>query len=236
MSKVAIFVEGQTESALTLKLLEALCGKHGIAIELHEQRGGTLHFVRKAGDDQANLFAMVANCSNDGQVKTQIKDRYKHLVTAGFTRVIGIRDVYPDFKRADLPQLEQAKMTGLPSAPLPVDLHYAVMEVEAWFLDEITHFERIHAQLTVARIKADGFDVESKHGETWDHPADTLNAIYKLEGLAWGKKGRHVQRTVEALCMDSFYLSARTRSASLASYISSLELALFPPSVAGAPV
>jgi hypothetical protein len=65
-------------------------------------------------------------------------------------------------------------------------------------------------------------------GEAWDHPAETLHSIYKLEGFAWHKTGNHVKRTVEAIDMNSLYMTARGRAPSLSSFISSLEAALFP--------
>lgn len=228
MTKVAVFVEGLTEAELTAELLISLCGKRGIAIDLHKQFGGTLHFLESRGANGAKLSALVANCSTDGQVKTQIRDRYAGLVAQGYTRIIGIRDVYP-FLRTEIPALEAAKHVNLPAGPIPIDLHFAVMEVEAWFLDEITHFERIHANLTISRLVSAGFDVAKHQGDTWDHPAATLNAIYQLEGRAWKKTGDHVRRTVQALCMESLYTNARTRSASLSAFIESLEVALFPP-------
>lgn len=228
MTKIAVFVEGLTEAELTVELLIALCGKRGIAIDLHKQFGGTLHFLESRGTNTTALSALVANCSTDGQVKTQIRDRYAGLVAQGYTRIIGVRDVYP-LLRTDIPALEAGKRVGLPTGPVPIDLHFAVMEVEAWFLDEITHFERIHADLTVSRLASAGFDVANSQGDTWDHPAETLNAIYQLEGRAWKKTGDHIRRTVQALCMESLYTNARTRSSSLSSFIESLEVALFPP-------
>jgi len=228
MTKVAVFVEGLTETELTVELLISLCGRRGIAIDLHKQCGGTLHFLESRGANGAALSALVANCSTDGQVKTQILDRYSGLVAQGYTRIIGVRDVYP-FLRGEIPALEAGKHVGLPTGPVPIDLHFAEMEVEAWFLDEITHFERIHAGLTVPRLVAAGFDVANCHGDTWDHPAATLNAIYQLEGRAWRKTGGHIRRTVQALCMESLYTNARSRSASLSAFLRSLEAALFPP-------
>lgn len=228
MTKVAVFVEGLTETELTVELLIALCGRRGIAIDLHHQFGGALHYLGSCGANGSALSAMVANCSNDGQVKTQILDRYAGLVAQGYTRIVGIRDVYP-FLRSEIPALEAAKQAGLPTGPVSIDLHFAVMEVEAWFLDEITHFERIHDGLTASRLAAAGFDVTNHHGDTWDHPSDTLNAIYQLEGRAWKKTGDHVRRTVQALSMEALYINARARSASLSAFIGSLEAALFPP-------
>lgn len=226
MTKVAVFVEGQTEAELTVKLLFALCGRRGITIDLHKQHGGTLHFLQSHGQHGAAFSALVADCSTDGQVKTQIRDRYTSLVAQGYTRIVGVRDVYP-LLRAEIPALEAAKNVGMPTGPVPIDLHFAVMEVEAWFLDEITHFERIHPNLTVPRLTLEGFDVANRHGHTWDHPAETLNNIYQLEGRAWKKTGDHIRRTVQALSMDSFYINARARSQSLSDFIGSLESALF---------
>lgn len=228
MAKIAVFVEGQTESELVIRMLDMLCGKRGIRIELHEQFGGTLQLVAHAGSAAGQFFALVANCCNDGQVNSQIRDRYAKLIQQGYTHIIGIRDYYPK-DRTKLARFQSEMIKHLPAGPIPVDLHLAIMEIEAWFLDETSHFERIDKSLTIDQIKASGFDVEARVGESWDRPAETLNSIYRIAGKAWNKSAKHVARTVDALCMDSLYVSARARSPSLDSFFSSLEAALFPP-------
>lgn len=230
MTKVAIFVEGQTEAELVIRVLRLLCGNRGIQIERHEQRGGTLHLLTQAGNSQAQFFALVANCNNDGQVNSQIRDRYAGLAQQGFTYIVGLRDLYP-MARHKLPRFQLEMQKHLPVGNVPVDVHLAVMEVEAWFLDEVSHFERIDAALTLQRLDSEGFDVQNRLGESWDAPAETLDSIYQLVGKAWKKTAKQVERTVEALCMDSFYVAARDRSPSLDAFFTSLESALFPAAV-----
>lgn len=234
MRKVAIFVEGKTEAELIANVLVALCGNKGVTIEMQRQQCGVLHYIEARGSTASPFFALIANCNNDGQVLTQIRDRYASLVAAGYTRIIGLRDVYPH-QRPDIQKIRDAIDPLLPVGGVPVGLHLAVLEIEAWFLDEITHFERIHPKLTIARILSAGFDIQSNFGETWAHPADTLHQIYKLEGLAYQKKAHQITRTVEALCMDQFYVTAQNRSASLASFIGDLEAALFSAAQTPAP-
>ncbi|WIV97160.1 hypothetical protein [Kinneretia aquatilis] len=230
MSKIAVFVEGCTEAEFVIKILTALSGQRGIRIEFLRQNGGVLHFLEFRGEAASTSYALVANCTCDGQVKSQIKDRYKDLVAAGYTKIFGLRDVYP-LGRGDIPKIEAALAVGLPQGDVPIDIHLAVMEIEAWFLDELTHFPRVHENLTIERIKIDGFDVVNVLGETWGHPADTLHQIYKLEGLAYNKKKSQIVRTIDALDAEEIYVTATARSPTLRQFVDGLEIALFPASV-----
>ncbi len=225
LMKIAVFVEGMTETELAIRLLAALCGRNGIEFTVMIQRGGQLHYLEMRGNQGSSINVLLANCSNDGQVKTQIRDRYAGLVQAGYTRIVGLRDVYP-FPREDLGKLVEKSGYGLPADGVPVDIHFAVMEVEAWFLDEISHFERVHPDLTVERIAAAGIDVQSTRGEEWDHPAEVLDRIYKVANLRYAKKGTQIRRTVDALSMEELYVTSRERSVSLAGFIDTLERAL----------
>lgn len=227
MTKVAIFVEGLTETELTIKILEALCGNRGVNIEIQLQHKGKLHFVEMRSNSLSSTYALVANCSCDGQVKTQIRDRYHNLINSGYSRIIGLWDIYPE-KRSNISRMEHLKMYGMPTAPIPLELHLAIMEVESWFLDETSHFERIDSSLSIAKIAESGFDVVNINGCDWDHPAETLNAIYKIAGKSYKKSGRHIQRTVNSLSMENFYMHSTLRSPSLSAYITCLEDALFP--------
>ncbi|HRE17969.1 MAG TPA: hypothetical protein PLW86_13035 [Rhodocyclaceae bacterium] len=207
-------------------LITALCGDRGIDIEIREQYAGKLLIVSLQQAPGATNHVLIVNCHQDGQVKTQIRTQYASLVAAGYTKIIGLRDVFP-FAHADLPKLKAATNTGLPSGPIPVCLHFAILEVEAWFLDEITHFERIDPGLTPAAIAAGGFDLLNKCGETWPHPAKALDEIYQLAQKRYRKKRRHIERTMSALCPEELYVTVRNRAASFDGFLSSLEASLF---------
>lgn len=184
-NKIAIFVEGLTELELTKTLLHGLCGKRGLALEVRRQFSGKLLLVSNDSPCDPHASVLLVNCSTDSQVKSQIRDQYTTLVAAGYNHIIGLKDVYPH-PSAELPKVQHALSLGLPTGNIPVQMHLAILEVESWFLDEHTHFERIEPTLTIANIAASGFDLLANPGLTWPHPSQTLDAIYKIAGI-----GRH---------------------------------------------
>lgn len=224
--KVAIFVEGSTELEFFKALVRALCGRRGIHLEIHSQFGGRLTFQSVEVDIGATIFILLANCNNDEQVKTQIRDNYSSLEAAGYDYIIGLRDIYPS-DHCQLPRFQAALSVGLPTGTVPIHMHLSVLETEAWFLDEMTHFERIDAGLTISAIVAAGYDLPNRPGETWQHPAQTLHNIYQLVGKAYKKKTGHIQRTVNALSQEELYVNVRARAPHFNSLITTLESALF---------
>lgn len=201
-------------------------------IEVHKQIGGVLHAISLTGPNGAKSFMLIADCATDGQVLTQIRERYGNLVGQGYTQILGLRDVYP-LTHADIARLRVGLANGIPTGNVPVEIHLAVLETEAWFLDEWTHFERIDPSLTEANRKAGGFDLRSNPGEQWPHPARTLSSIYRLAKktylTAGGRRKRayHIDRTISTLDPEELYVSVAARSASFGRFVSSLETALF---------
>ena len=80
------------------------------------------------------------------------------------------------------------------------------MEVEAWFLQEEKHYQKVDARLTNELIINNvGFDPSNDCAEDRDSPADLLKSIYKLVGKSYTKKSANVQRTVNALDYEEVY-------------------------------
>jgi hypothetical protein len=180
-------------------------------------------------------FVLLVNCQTDNQVKTQIRDQYPSLVAAGYSCIIGLRDIYPA-SHNELPKYKTALLAGLPvEGPVPIHMHLSVLEIEAWFLDELTHFERIDPALTVPVILASGYDVVNTKGEQWEHPAATLDNIYQLVGKRYRKRGRHIQRTVNALSAEEMYMTVPGRAPHFADFLASLEGTLFATASVAAP-
>lgn len=224
--KLAVFVEGLTELEFVQALIKSICGQRGITFEIREQYKGSLILVRVDVAPGATTYVMITNCRSDEQVKTRLRDAYPSLVTAGYTHIIGLKDVYP-FSSADIPKIQAKLSVGMPIGPIPAEMHLAILEVESWFLDEITHFERIDPTLTNAAIASAGFDVVNTMGADWTHPAQTLDDIYRLSGKRYRKKTNHIRRTVNALSPEELYLSVRERSPSFHGFLTGLEAALF---------
>lgn len=96
--------------------------------------------------------------------------------------------------------------TRVPTNDLPIEFVIAVMEVEAWFLQEWNHYEQIDQDLTIQSITdGAGFNPESDNAADILLPADTLNQIYQLVGKSYNKKKVKVKRTVEALDYENLY-------------------------------
>lgn len=225
--KVAIFVEGETELQFVLKLVRSLYGNKGISLEIRSQTRGTLVLESTEIVPNAAAYILIVCCNNDEQVKTQIRDNYNDLVGAGYSTIIGLRDIYPN-KHNELPMFKRGLPVGLPNGAVPIKLHLAVLETEAWFLDELTHFSRIEPSLTVQRIVDAGFDIATKTGEQWEDPAQTLHQIYQLAKRSYRKKRGHIGRTIRALSEEELYINVRARAPHFDDLLTSLESALFP--------
>lgn len=212
MNKLAIFVEGQTEQIFAERLLREIAGDKRILIEKRSSRGGhrgkrRMTLLEAAAKDSARrFFVLIVDCGGDEHVKSDIMDRYTGLVQAGFQAIIGIRDVYPR-SREDIPKLRQGLRYQMPTLPIHVVFVLAVMEIEAWFLAEHTHFVRLSPTLTTDCIRKNmGFDPDTDDMRLRDHPADDLHAIYQLAGCGYDKSKKTVQRTVGLIDYERVYI------------------------------
>ena len=92
-------------------------------------------------------------------------EEHENLTRKGYQKIIGLRDVRPDYTDATIKDLETMLAKYIKTKVSPVVFILAVLEIEAWFLAEATHFPRIHPTITIAAIKAAlGFDPRTR---TW---------------------------------------------------------------------
>lgn len=225
MKKIAIFVEGMTEQKFVVRLLTDWFNSFGVEIQLAKQLSGTIS-MQTVISPQSSLkaYVLVVDCSGEEQVMTQMRDQYNGLLNAGYSAIYGLRDIYPK-THEEIPLLRAGLQRSLPVGALSAEIHLAEMEVEAWFIAETTHFTRIHPKLTVHRIKCGGYDL-NKPCESWSNPAKTLHEIYKLEKLAYKKKGKHVARTVAALSMEEIAVGVIPNVQSLRDFVDSIGMAI----------
>lgn len=225
MEKVAIFVEGMTEQEFIAMYLSEWFKNLGIQVQLAKQLHGIVVLQPiSVTPNTFGAYVMIVDCANDEQVMTQIRDQYQSLISAGYTAVFGLRDVYPK-THAEIELLRKGLKSVLPSGPLKAEIHLAEMEIEAWFIAETTHFSRISPKLTKKRISDGGFDL-SIPCESWPQPAKTLDQIYKLEGLAYRKRKKSVVRTISALSASEIQINVIPAVSSLSGFINSLSAAI----------
>jgi hypothetical protein len=216
MNKLAIFVEGQTELLFMDKLLSEIANANDLLVEHYNALGKFTNFTMtralKRGNPNAQHYVQIVDCHSDTTVKSSILERYSNLATAGFWAAIGIRDVFPKNLHAQINSLRAGMAYGISTNPVRVEFILGVMEVEAWFIAEHTHFERISPLLTNPRIVATvGFDPITANLELRPNPADDLDRIYRFAGMAYTKKRRNCERTVNNLDCALMYCDVVNR-------------------------
>jgi len=230
MNRLAVFVEGYTEVVFVEKLIEEIAGDN-VLIEQREIRGGsttrrTMGLIKATKPDTGQkYFVLLVDCGGDDLVKTRILEEHANLTKKGYSQIVGIRDVRPKFSHEDIPKLEANLPKYVKTSLIPVQFILAIMEIEAWFLAETTHFAKIDPAITVVAIKARlGFDPENDDMQRRLAPADDLTNCYAIGGKTYLK--RQAKDTVEALDYALIYMELREKFNYLDRLIGSIELFL----------
>ena len=218
MTRIAIFVEGHTELIFMDRLVQEFAHESGLAVEHAQASGGSKRarrwkiYKQVTPGTHHQFYVLIVNCTGDSKVKSDILDRYQGLVKAGYSLILGLRDVYGQFQYDDLPRLRASLSFGLPREPVKIELFLSVMEIEAWFLAEHTHFQRLNPKLTVQLIRDSfSFDPSRDNLELRPHPSEDIDRIYELAGFSYAKKLNSLQRTVNLLDLKFFLASVVCR-------------------------
>ncbi len=227
MHRIAIFVEGYTELLFVQKLIEEVAGSSRVVFEHRRVLGGTtvprrvVLLQASRTIDRQKYFILIIDCGGDKQVKTRLCEEHSNLTAKGYWRLIGIRDVSPDFSRHEIPSLERGLRFGVKTRLAPVQFILSVMEIEAWFVSEHTHFVRIDPALTRTAIATTlGFDPATDDISQRPTPGADLDNCYRLAGKSY-IKGSPV--TVNALDYAEMYLELPARIPYLASLTQALD-------------
>jgi hypothetical protein len=208
---MAVFVEGYTEVIFVDRLIQEIASESAVRIEWRRISGGTScprtnHQLKAAGPEIGQQhFVVIHDCGGDDAVKSRMLHEYPSLAAAGYSRIICIRDVYPRFTYAEIPQLQASLPKYVRSKPIVVDFILSIMELEAWFLAECSHFPRIDPTITAETIKTSlGFDPAQEDMQIRPEPAEDLGRCYALGGKKYDKY--NASQTVEALSFETIYL------------------------------
>lgn len=230
--KLAIFVEGYTESIFIERLLKEFFDENSIAISINDLSGGKrcprIATVVSIEPTTANtrFKILIYNSCTDNRVLSDLKDRYIGLKANGYTQFIGIRDLYPDYTFEEKNDAINDNKGILARESIENTIFiFATMEVETWFIAETEHYQKIHSYLTLENIKQQCIDLESINNfeKDIDEPANKLNEIYQLVNFAYKKTNRQVSRTVESLDYENLYLNVKEEIPSLNKLFDTLE-------------
>jgi hypothetical protein len=230
MRKLAIFVEGLTEQILVRQMLQTVLGQNRIAIQSVKITGG--HNVRMSFtvmraahvERHTDYYIMVYDCGGETNVKGYLMAHRDKLVSSGYTTIMGLRDVYPNFKREEVPRLLKGLNFRLPQKRAVTQIYLAVMETEAWFLGEYKHLKKVSGKLTPGYIeKRLGFNPQTENMEDRDRPAADMKAAYRLVGHDYTKKRDKLNSVVRKLDFHHFTHALADKMPSLGTFVEGLE-------------
>lgn len=217
MDKMAIFVEGQTEQVFVEQLVYEVAGRHRVHVDTVKGFGGKksprqyMEIQVTRPNPKKEYYVLICDCSNDSRVLSDIRDQYSSLTSQGFREIVGVRDVYP-LPATDIATIRSDFSALAPSSTVVPVLVLSVMESEAWFIAEYSHFFRMHSLLIPSAVNAAlGYDPSTHDVQTVAHPAEDLDRAYRVAGLSYNKSRKHVQRTVQVISYASVYLEVPRR-------------------------
>ena len=191
MKKIAFFVEGQTERIFIEKLIEEYYTYQDFNIKSIKQIGNKTCVMRaEHKKDNINYYFLIFDASSDNRVLSAIKERANSLFEKGYSKILGIRDFYPE-KRENKERilLKSKEILNQLTYPEKILVIIAVMEIEAWFLADDKLFENIHPKLTTRYIEQQlNIDLTNPATERYDHPAGIINSILQLIDLKYKKR------------------------------------------------
>jgi hypothetical protein len=230
MKRIAIFVEGLTEQILVRRMLESVLKNRDIAIQTVKITGGhntrisftVMHAARV--NHNTGYYVLIYDCGGETNVKGYLMTQRQSLVDKGYTCILGLRDVYPNFTHEDIPKLKKGLNYQVPQKGALTRIHLAVMETEAWFLGEYTHFRRVSKKLTPGFIEHHlGFNPQTGNMEYRDRPAEDLKRVYRLVDQDYTKKRSRLNHIVDKLDFHFFTGRLAGRMNSLGEFVDALD-------------
>jgi len=230
MKKLAIFVEGLTEQILVRRMLDAVMDRYRIAVQTVKITGG--HNVRmsftvmKAAHvhNNTDYYVLIYDCGGESNVKGYLMAHREKLVSNGYSMIIGLRDVYPNFSRNEVGKLLRGLNYQLPQGKAPTHIYLAIMEIEAWFLGEYRHLKKVSKRLTPAFIQKHlGFNPATENMEDREQPSLDLKAAYRLVGHDYTKKKDRLNAVVNKLDLDHLTHGLAERMPGLGKFVEGLE-------------
>jgi len=228
--KIALFVEGQTEVIFVSEMIKQVFDEKKVGIVVHNIQG-TYNKIRidKFETDMAKeYFFVLYNCGTDEKVKSSIRDNYQKLQQADFIHIIGLQDLFnPQRKKKGLDdkKFQETINTDIPQA-IPTKIYFAIQEIEAWFIAEETHYQRISSTLSIEKVNSIArIDTQKEDTEKIRHPTVVLNKIYKAGGKknGYSKNEYVIKDVVSKLDFSNLYLTVRKRNNSLNEFLTCLD-------------
>lgn len=218
--KIAFFVEGLTETIFIRRLLLSIFDNSKIEIRslrlFNTSKGTPTYSVI---NDFAEIRFLLVDVEGDSNVLSGIKEREKNFFSQGYKKIIGLRDMYSNQynnltkkKRVDegvislLISRAQSEINKM-SKPTLIKLHFAIMEIEAWFIAMVDVLNKIDVRLTQSFIKRKlSFDILVIDPQFYFRkPSRDLEKVYALVGKTYQKTKESLESLMSKMQKEDFY-------------------------------
>jgi len=155
---------------------------------------------------ESKLHFTIINVENDQKVLSQIQNQEENILKYTNSRIIGLRDMYSERYRdithgiidSELNKkfIDESKNSiSRMSDPGRISFHFAIMEVESWWISMFTIFEKIDPLLTLDYIQQEiGINLSEVNVEEYVfHPYIKLKKILESVGKQYNKKYSDVE-------------------------------------------
>ena len=207
MKRIAIFVEGQAEQIFIRHLLPTILDWSKFSftcVKLYANQMQEVPHSYNVGQSHVEVHFLIVNAANDTKVLSAIKEREQHLFAKGYDEVFGLRDMYSNefckYSNSIQNDVINKFINGarhsisLMSCPDKIHFHFAIMELEAWFLGMYNLFRKINSVLDTHYIEENvGYNLSEIDPQTqFFKPTTELDRILRLAGLGYQKHSHEV--------------------------------------------
>lgn len=210
MRKVALFVEGLAEQVFVRNFLIKWYDWDGnkVGLTCYKLHAGNEHDAPYPyGTVESENYFQIFNVGNDSSVLSVMLDRADSLHNAGYSLVVGLRDMFSNVyhqktfqknnERVIDPELNErfiqsAKDTiEASSKPLELQMHFAIMEVEAWLLGMPGFMEQLQ-------------DINDPEADIY-HPAEKLKELIEAMDSSYDKHSKDIESIIGNLNKKDYH-------------------------------
>ena len=207
MKKIAVFVEGQGELIFVRRILYHLIDPSKFSFRCLALHADSEHDIPYPHNNpNAEVHYQIINMGNDEKVLSAIKEREEILFSNGFSKIIGLRDMYSREYRVksggainenlNRRFIESTRkiISALNNAER-INFHFSIMELETWWISMYNLFAKINDKLTVNFIDENlGCDLSKIDPQTeFFHPSTEFDRILHLVGSSYDKRFSEVE-------------------------------------------
>lgn len=212
MTKIAIFVEGQTERKFVKQLIYQRYGSVPTVIVREMVLKGKGSYFQPIDVNQGQgigcLFLVVEVPEYSKVLTMAIYNAENMVRNIGFALIVGLRDLIPNKRneKAEVINLISRLLSGI-AVRDKISIILAVMETEAWFLYDWQLFQRIDCRLSPSYIQSNlNIDLVNDDPELkYEHPSKTMDEIFRLVGLRYRKREGEIDTVVKSIDFNHMF-------------------------------